>query len=186
MVCINSQYFLLFFLKVRPFLKWFHGLLAHNLILHEGDELLGIKSGEDEDIRGIPNQHFTFIFNLVVIMSLFNEINCRKIDGSLNMFAGIHKSFMFVILWSLTFTLQVLKSNKLWTWLVLSPQNGMYKYCYPFISDFQVIIVEFGGFAFFTAGLSLEQWMWCIFFGISGLLLALASKIMHNPYKRAF
>lgn len=132
-----------------------HGLYQLTVllaVLFKGDELLGIKSGEDEDIRGIPNQHFTFIFNLVVIMSLFNEINCRKIDGSLNMFAGIHKSFMFIILWSITFTLQV-------------------------------IIIEFGGFAFFTAGLSLEQWMWCIFFGISELLLALLVNVVRQEIK---
>ncbi|ESN93867.1 hypothetical protein HELRODRAFT_193907 [Helobdella robusta] len=112
-----------------------------------GDDLLGIKSGEDEDIRGIPNQHFTFIFNLLVIMSLFNEINCRKIDGTFNVFEDIQRSLLFTVLWSLTIFLQV-------------------------------IIVEFGGYAFFTTGLSIEQWMWCLFFGISELLLGLIINVL--------
>ena len=34
----------------------------------------------------------------------------------------------------------------------------------------QIIIVQFGGVAFQTAGLTADQWMWCIFFGASVLL----------------
>ena len=30
--------------------------------------------------------------------------------------------------------------------------------------------MEFGGLAFHTKGLTLEQWMWCLFFGIGALL----------------
>jgi len=33
-----------------------------------------------------------------------------------------------------------------------------------------VIIVQFGGFAFSTAGLTLEQWGWCLLFGVGELL----------------
>jgi len=34
----------------------------------------------------------------------------------------------------------------------------------------QVVIVQFGGFAFATAGLTLEQWGWCLLFGVGVLL----------------
>jgi len=30
--------------------------------------------------------------------------------------------------------------------------------------------VQFGGFAFATAGLTLEQWGWCLLFGVGALL----------------
>jgi len=33
-----------------------------------------------------------------------------------------------------------------------------------------VIIVQFGGFAFATAGLTVEQWGWCLLFGVGELL----------------
>jgi len=32
------------------------------------------------------------------------------------------------------------------------------------------VIVQFGGYAFSTAGLTLEQWLWCLFIGIGELL----------------
>lgn len=36
--------------------------------------------------------------------------------------------------------------------------------------SFQIIIIELGGFAFSTKGLSLDQWLWCLFLGIGALL----------------
>ena len=36
-----------------------------------------------------PSEHFTMIFNAFVLMTLFNEINCRKIHGEKNVFRGI-------------------------------------------------------------------------------------------------
>ena len=37
-------------------------------------------------------------------------------------------------------------------------------------TEFQVIIVQFGGVALSTKPLDAEQWMWCIFFGLGTLL----------------
>ena len=31
-----------------------------------------------------PSEHYTFIFNVFVFMQLFNEINCRKLFGEIN------------------------------------------------------------------------------------------------------
>ena len=36
--------------------------------------------------------------------------------------------------------------------------------------DFQVLIVEFGSHAFTTTHLTVEQWLWCIFFGLFELI----------------
>lgn len=35
---------------------------------------------------------------------------------------------------------------------------------------YQVLIVQYGGVAFSTAALTLEQWLWCIFFGVGVLV----------------
>jgi len=34
----------------------------------------------------------------------------------------------------------------------------------------QIVIVQWGGYAFSTSGLTLEQWLWCLFIGIGELL----------------
>ena len=41
--------------------------------------------------------HMTFIFNVFVYYTLFNQINCRVIDDSCNIFARIDKGFMFIL-----------------------------------------------------------------------------------------
>ena len=43
--------------------------------------------------------HFTVIFNVFVFMTLFNEINGRKIHDELNCFEGIHKNYIFIGIW---------------------------------------------------------------------------------------
>lgn len=37
----------------------------------------------------------TFIFNTFVYMQIFNQVNCRTVDGSLNVFKGIHRNYYF-------------------------------------------------------------------------------------------
>ena len=41
--------------------------------------------------------HMTFIFNVFVYYTLFNQINCRVIDDSCNIFSRIDKGFMFLL-----------------------------------------------------------------------------------------
>ena len=41
----------------------------------------------------------------------------------------------------------------------------------------QVIIIQYGGFWFATAALTADQWMWCLFFGLGGLLWGQVSRI---------
>jgi len=77
------------------------------VVVSEGDQLLDIDSGRDDEYLSAPTQHYTFIFNVLVMMTLFNEINARKIDGSTNVFSGLHRSRMFVIIWTASFILQV-------------------------------------------------------------------------------
>lgn len=43
--------------------------------------------------------HFTIVFNVFVFMTLFNEINGRKIHDETNMFEGLHKNYIFIGIW---------------------------------------------------------------------------------------
>ena len=52
--------------------------------------------------------HMTIIFNVFVIYTLFNQINCRMIDDSKNIFKRIHRSPLFPIITLCELGLQVL------------------------------------------------------------------------------
>ena len=52
--------------------------------------------------------HLTLIFNIFVFYTLFNQINCRVIDDSLNIFVRITKSYLFIIICIVEMGLQVL------------------------------------------------------------------------------
>ncbi|VDD74998.1 unnamed protein product [Mesocestoides corti] len=106
-----------------------------------GEVLLDVDSGRGLSEQGLsrPTEHFTAIFNTFVLMTLFNELNARKIHGQRNVFEGLHRNLLFVVIWITTFVLQV-------------------------------IIVQFGGYAFSTHPLPVEQWLWCIFFGLGSLI----------------
>ncbi|CDS40325.1 Ca2 transporting ATPase plasma membrane [Echinococcus multilocularis] len=110
-------------------------------LIFSGEILLDVDSGRGLSAQGQnrPTEHFTVIFNTFVLMTLFNELNARKIHGQRNVFEGLHRNLLFVGIWATTFVLQV-------------------------------IIVQFGGYAFSTHPLNVEQWLWCIFFGLGSLI----------------
>ena len=53
------------------------------------------------------SRHFTMMFALFVFLQLFNEINARRINDSVNVFSGIHQHQMFLIIWTLSAVVQV-------------------------------------------------------------------------------
>ncbi|XP_063542832.1 plasma membrane calcium-transporting ATPase 2 isoform X3 [Cydia strobilella] len=108
-------------------------------LLFVGDRILNIPSGRGKQLNTEPTAHFTIIFNTFVMMTLFNEINARKIHGQRNVFQGLFTNPIFYSIWIGT---------------ALS----------------QVVIIQFGGMAFSTAGLSIDQWLWCLFFGAGTLV----------------
>ncbi|KAF2363503.1 P-type ATPase [Trinorchestia longiramus] len=73
-----------------------------------GHEVLHIDSGLDNGISSAPSQHFTVVFNAFVMMTLFNEINARKVHGELNVFSGLLRNSFFCCIWAATFLAQVL------------------------------------------------------------------------------
>jgi magnesium-transporting ATPase (P-type) len=52
--------------------------------------------------------HMTIIFNIFVFYTLFNQINCRVIDDSFNIFVRISKSYLFILICLLEMLLQVI------------------------------------------------------------------------------
>ena len=55
--------------------------------------------------------HMTLIFDIFVIYTLFNQINCRIIDDSFNTFKRISKAKLFIIVTSFEFVMQILLSQ---------------------------------------------------------------------------
>ena len=98
-------------------------------ILFYGDKMFDIDSGRDVVPGDPPSVHFTLVFNAFLMMTLFNEINARKVHEQRNVFKGFFSNWIFVVIW-----------------------------VGSFIS--QIIIVEFGSFAFSTTKLTAEQWGW--------------------------
>ena len=54
-----------------------------------------------------PSVHFTMIFNILVFMTLFNEINARKINGERNVFQGLCSNWIFCTIFLVTSITQV-------------------------------------------------------------------------------
>ncbi|CAI5448926.1 unnamed protein product [Caenorhabditis angaria] len=113
-------------------------VLLFTLIFY-GEVLFSIKSGRWAPLHSEPSVHFTIVFNTFVMMTLFNEINARKIHGERNIFKGLFSNPIYYVIWIATFVSQV-------------------------------IIVQFGGRWFSTAPLDVNQWLWCLAFGVGTLL----------------
>ena len=99
-----------------------------------------------EDTRGSKsNVHFTMIFNVFVLMTLFNEINARKIHGERNVFKGFFSNPIYYVIWISTFISQV---------------NVKLNLCESLTIFLQILIIEFGTLLFSTVPLNVEQWTW--------------------------
>jgi len=59
--------------------------------------------------KDIPkaNMHYTMVFTAFVSMTLFNELNARKVHGERNFFRGILSNYIFIGVWVSTFILTV-------------------------------------------------------------------------------
>ena len=69
--------------------------------------MLGIDDGKFAKPNARPSEHFTVIFNTFVMMTLFNEVNARKIHGQRNVFEGLNRNPVFIVIWIGTFIGQV-------------------------------------------------------------------------------
>ena len=76
-------------------------------IMFFGERIFDIDSGRYADLRAAPSEHFTIIFNAFVMMTLFNEINARKIHGQRNVFSGVFTNPIYYVIWFATFISQI-------------------------------------------------------------------------------
>lgn len=61
------------------------------------------QSGEDYNTIKLytdigPSRHFTFLFNAFLWMTIFNFINARKLKDEINVFKGITKNMLFIVI----------------------------------------------------------------------------------------
>ena len=52
------------------------------------------------DVFG-PSRHMSVVFNIFVYMQVFNMINARKIHDEVNIFKGIHRNMLFLVIWAI-------------------------------------------------------------------------------------
>ncbi|XP_032359983.1 plasma membrane calcium-transporting ATPase 1 isoform X2 [Etheostoma spectabile] len=64
-------------------------------LLFCGETLFDIDSGRDAPLHAPSSEHYTIVFNVFVLMQIFNEINARKIHGERNVFEGIYNNLIF-------------------------------------------------------------------------------------------
>eukprot|EP00158_Paraphelidium_tribonemae_P007500 Partr_v1_DN28270_c3_g1_i4_m75374 putative ATPase, Ca transporting, plasma membrane len=70
--------------------------------------------GENMIPAGFNNGHSpkeivgTMVFNTFVFFQVFNEINCRRVDSHLNIFAGIHRNTFFQVIFVVVIVVQVI------------------------------------------------------------------------------
>ena len=93
--------------------------------------------------------HMTFIFNVFVFYTLFNQINCRVIDDSYNIFARINKGFMFIL---------VTLGEMFIQFLIVQYGSGVF-HCVK-------------------GGLSFTQWTLCLIFSSSTFLFSVLIKMI--------
>ncbi|XP_057218478.1 plasma membrane calcium-transporting ATPase 4 isoform X2 [Triplophysa rosa] len=77
-------------------------------LLFAGEKFFSIDSGRNTPLHSPPSEHYTIIFNVFVMMQLFNEINARKIHGERNVFEGIYRNPIFCLVVVGTFALQII------------------------------------------------------------------------------
>jgi len=113
------------------------------VLVFAGNLLFDIDDGKYRELRATPSQHFTLVFNTFVFMQIFNEINARKVHGERNVFKGIHRNWIFLVVVAGQVAVQA----------VLVQAGG------PL------------GLVFSTTRITADQWLWCLFLGSTELVV---------------
>lgn len=83
-------------------------LLLYSILSAPKKWWMDIESGHNTEVfQAKASQHYTLVFTAFVCMTLFNEINARKVHDEPNVFEGIHRNHLFLIIWFATFAAQV-------------------------------------------------------------------------------
>ncbi|MBP3801323.1 MAG: cation-translocating P-type ATPase [Clostridia bacterium] len=93
--------------------------------------------------------HMTLIFDTFVLYTLFNQVNCRIIDDSVNTFKRINKGCMFILVTLVELVVQIIISQ-----------------------------IGYTIFHCVLWGLSIEQWLICLGFSVSTMVFNLIFKFI--------
>ncbi|KAG0244606.1 ATP2B3 protein [Mortierella sp. GBAus27b] len=122
--------------------------IALNLVLLKyGAQLFHLESSDGNLTRENLLILRTMIFNTFVFLQVFNELNCRRIDNTVNVFKNLMNNKLFIVV-------QVL--------VIIG----------------QFVIVEFGGQAFKTTPLTMQQWMLTTLIGSLSLPVGLFLRML--------
>jgi len=142
------------------------------VLLFIGPSFFNILPGNIVEENGKISEHYTIMFNSYVWMQLFNEINCRNLDGE-----GNKRLIRYVIPSLFFFFLKVLFSNVHFV-IQVNVFRGVLKnplFCavLGITAAAQFVIVEFGGDAMhvYREGLSGKYWGISIAFGVGSLIM---------------
>ncbi|KND00565.1 calcium-translocating P-type ATPase, PMCA-type [Spizellomyces punctatus DAOM BR117] len=129
-----------------------------------GPKLLGLDvDGNDHDKAILQ----TVCFNAFVFMQLFNEINCRVIDGLSNARRqGRRLSWVWKLWDSFAVPFRGILRNKFFVGVNVGTVLG------------QVLIVQFGGKVFSTVPLPITLWLFSVAFGSISLIAGLLIRII--------
>nr|ACD88945.1 plasma membrane calcium ATPase [Adineta vaga] len=88
-------------------------LIIMFVILYAGQYFLDVESTvikiqSDPHAGREISEQFTLVFNAFVLMTLFNEINSRKLHGERNVLKGIHRNPFFYGIWIFCFIAQII------------------------------------------------------------------------------
>jgi len=145
------------------------------LILYAGQYFLEVDSTVskiqlDPHAAKELSAQFTMVFNAFVLMTLFNEINSRKLHGERNVFKGILRNPFFYCIWLGCFAAQVdMQENKM-------------NY-FAFFRFLKILIVTFGSRVFTCERLSIKQWAWSLLFGVFSLVWQQVSIVFESVFR---
>jgi len=85
----------------EPDPKWRFERAAVNTFVYPGRRYDWDSSPLYEDKLSLygPSRHLTNVFNVFVVLQIFNMLNARKINDEKNIFAGIFENKMYLIIW---------------------------------------------------------------------------------------
>ncbi|OMJ73634.1 hypothetical protein SteCoe_27621 [Stentor coeruleus] len=118
-------------------------------VLYASPSLLNItQSWGDEDWTQENGKHFTIFFHTFVMLQLFNEINCKKLDlTDWNIFKGFFSNQMFVGIFTVTFIIQIM-------------------------------FIELGGEVMKCSNLTFGEHMFCMIWGAVGICIAFIVRVL--------
>lgn len=120
---------------------------------------LNVESGIGRGHHADPTVHFTMIFNVFVLMQLFNWINCRKLYHEFNCLHGLENNIPFIIIWM----------SCLWTQVFLVEAGAMFG--------------DGRNKALKTMALSGGQWLLCLGLGCLSLVWQWGVILVCKPLK---